>query len=64
MASLRLRIDDTVIFEGPPIAVPRVGEEIRRSGEVGRIESVVWDFEEEDGVVIVTLVVGDRPYTY
>lgn len=62
MASLRLQIGDKVIFEGPSMAMPRAGEEIHHDGEVVRVEAVVWNFETED--VIVTLVVGDRPYTY
>lgn len=64
MASVRLQIGDTAIYEGPPIGVPRVGDDIHRNGEVVRIEAVAWNFDAKDSVVTVTLVVGDRPYTY
>ena len=64
MTSLRLHIKDTTVYEGPVIAVPRVGEDIHHDGQVVRIEAVVWDFGGVDGVVSVALIVGDRPYTY
>ena len=64
MASLRLQVGDTVVYDGPPVAVPRSGDDIRHEGSVVRIESVAWDFTGEDGAVVVTLVLADRPYTY
>jgi hypothetical protein len=64
MATLRLQVAEAAIYEGPAIAVPRVGDDIHHSGEVVRVEAVVWDFAAADGVVSVTLVLGDRPYTF
>ena len=64
MASLRLNIGDKAIYEGPAIAVPRVGEDIQHAGQIVRIESLLWDFASADGVVTVTLGVGTQPYTY
>ena len=63
MVALRLQINDTTIYEGSPGAVPRAGDDIHHGAEVVRVEAVVWDFSGED-VVSVTLVVGDRPYTF
>jgi hypothetical protein len=57
-------IDDKAIYEGPAIAIPRVGEAIHHDGQLVPIEAVAWDFAGTDGVVSVTLVVGDRPYTF
>ncbi len=64
MASLRLKIKDEVLYEGPAIAVPRAGEDIHRGDEIVRIEAVVWNFESTEDVVVVTLVVGGQPYTF
>jgi hypothetical protein len=63
MASLRLTIDRTTLYEGPAIAVPRAGEDIHHDGKVVRIEAVTWDFAEAD-VVQVALVVGGESYTF
>ena len=63
MAAVRVQINETAIYEGSEGAVPRVGDAIHHNGEVVRVESVVWDFAEAD-LVSVTLVVGERPYTY
>ena len=64
MASVRLKVGDATIYEGAPIAIPRVGEAIKHDGQLVPIEAVAWDFVGADGVVTVTLVVGDRPYTF
>jgi hypothetical protein len=63
VAALKLQIDGKTVYEGVATAVPRVGEDINHGGQVVRIEGVVWDFT-ADGTVVVTLVVGDRPYAY
>jgi hypothetical protein len=63
VASLRLQIDDEALYEGPAIAVPRVGEDIHHDGEIVRIQAVVWDFGRTDDIVSVTLLVGRVPYT-
>jgi hypothetical protein len=64
VASFRLRIGDATLYEGPPMAVPRVGEDIHHGDQVVRVEAVVWDFRSSDGVVSVTLLVGGQPYTF
>jgi hypothetical protein len=63
MATFRIQIDGTTIYEGAPIAVPHVGEDIHHGGQVVRIEAVTWDFTTA-GTVQVTLVVGERAYTF
>jgi len=63
MTSLRLHIDEASVYEGPPVAVPRAGDDIHHDGQIVRIEAVVWDFGSAD-VVSVGLVVGSRPYTF
>ena len=60
----RIKIDDLTVYDGPLIAVPHAGDDICHRGEVVRVEAVVWDFAAADGVVSVTLVLGDRPYTF
>jgi len=63
MAALRIQIDDATIYEGAPIAVPHVGEDIHHGGAVVRIEAVAWDFT-TTGTVLVSLVVGKTAYTF
>lgn len=63
VSTLRLHVNDSVIYEGAEIAVPRVGDQIHNAGQVVRVEAVVWDFSATD-VVSVGLVVGDKPYTF
>jgi hypothetical protein len=58
-----LTIGDKAIYEGPAIAVPRVGEDIQHDGQIVRVESLLWDFTSADRVS-VTLSVGTQPYTY
>jgi hypothetical protein len=62
MAALRIQVDGTVVYEGAATSVPRVGDSVRRGEETVRVESVEWDFAGTD--VTVTLVLGDRPYTF
>jgi hypothetical protein len=62
--SLRLLVKDDVVYEGPALAVPRVGEDISHDGEIARVEAVVWDFDETDDVVSVSIVAGGQPYTF
>jgi hypothetical protein len=68
MTALRLQINDETVYEGPTIAVPRVGEEIHHDGEVVRVESLVWDFSGTDPartyVVSVSITVGSQAYTF
>jgi hypothetical protein len=59
--TMRLQVDDDVIYEGAPIAVPGVGDAIRRNGEDVRVEARTWEFGD---VVVVTLLTGARPYTF
>jgi hypothetical protein len=62
MTALRIQVDGTVIYEGAATTVRRVGDAVRRGDETVRVESVEWDFGGTD--VTVTLVLGDRPYTF
>ena len=61
--SLRLIVHDEVLYEGDSIPVPRVGDVVHRDDGFERVEAVEWDFHEVEGVK-VTLIVGDRPYTF
>jgi hypothetical protein len=63
VATLRLHVNDRVIYEGAEISVPRVGDQIHHDDQVVRVEAVVWDFSGAD-VVSVGLVLGDQPYTF
>jgi hypothetical protein len=60
---LRLLIQDTTVYEGDPIPIPRVGEAVRHEGDAVPVESVTWDFQSAD-LVVVAVVLGARPYTY
>jgi hypothetical protein len=60
---VRIKIDDTTLYEGPLVAVPRKGDDIHHDGAVVRIEAVTWQFG-DNGDVTVTLVVGERAYTF
>ena len=64
MTSLSLHIGDITIYEGPAIAVPRVGDNVHHDGQVLPVEAVVWDFSGAPGVVSVAFVVGSMPYTF
>ncbi|MEP6623194.1 MAG: hypothetical protein ABJC79_02015 [Acidimicrobiia bacterium] len=67
MTALRLQISDTIVYEGPAIALPRAGEEILHNGEIVRVQALVWDFggdATQTGVVTVSLTVGSQPYTF
>jgi hypothetical protein len=60
---VRVVIDEAVLYEGEAVPVPRSGELIVRDGQSLPVESVTWDFR-DGGLVVATLTVGDRPYTY
>jgi len=60
---LRVLVDETVVYEGEAVPVPRVGELLQRDGDALPIESVTWEFR-NGGLVLATLRIGDRPYTY
>jgi hypothetical protein len=60
--TLRLHIGDHTVYEGPAIAVPRVGDNIHHDGQILPIEAVVWNYA--DDAVSVAIVVGTRPYTF
>ena len=68
MIALRLQINEETVYEGPSIALPRVGEEIHHDGKLVRVEALVWDFAAGDpdptSIVNVSLTVGTQPYTY
>ena len=64
MGSMRVFVNDDNLYNGPIIAVPRVGDGVRRGEEVERITAVVWDFSSDSDVVAVQLLTGDRPYTF
>jgi hypothetical protein len=61
---VRIKIDDTTIYEGPLVAVPHKGDDIHHNGAVVRIEAVTWQFGGDNSDVTVTLVVGERSYTF
>jgi len=61
--SLRVLVEETVVYEGDAVPVPRVGELLQRDGEALPIESVTWEYRDA-GLVLATLRIGDRPYTY
>jgi hypothetical protein len=61
--SLRVLVEEKVVYEGDAVPVPRVGELLQQDGEALPIESVTWEFR-DGGLVLATLRVGDRPYTY
>jgi hypothetical protein len=56
-------VQETVENEGEAIPVPRAGDLVNRGDESLPVESVTWEFQ-DGGLVLVTLAVGDRPYTY
>ena len=45
MTALRLQINEETVYEGPSIAVPRVGEEIHHDGKVVRVECTLAEDE-------------------
>jgi len=59
---MRIRVEDTVIYEGPAVAVPSRGDRINHEGKDLPIEATTWTFDADD--VTVALVVGDEPYTF
>jgi hypothetical protein len=61
--SVRLIVQDQIVYEGAPIPIPRVGEAVQHNGDAMPVESVTWDFQSAE-LVSVTLVLGARPYTY
>jgi hypothetical protein len=61
--TLRVLVQEETVYEGDAIPVPRAGESIERGGETLPVDSVTWDFR-GGGLVLVTLSVGERPYTY
>ena len=61
--TLRLLVQDTVVYEGEAIPIPRSGDVIDHDGQSVPVEAVTWQFS-DTGDIQVTLVVGDRPYTY
>lgn len=68
MTALRLQINEETVYEGPSIAVPRVGEEIHHDGKVVRVEALAWDFTSVDPertyIVNVSITAGTQPCTF
>ena len=60
--SIRILIDDNVVYEGESIPVPRVGDTIERDGEALPIEAVSWDLGDRGPTV--RLLLAARPYAY
>jgi hypothetical protein len=60
--SLRLIVQENVVYEGEPIPVPRVGDGFQFEGQTVPVEAVTWEYAGRD--VSVTLVLGPREYTY
>ena len=61
--TLRVVVKDKVVYEGDAVPVPRVGELIDCEAKSLPVESVGWEFQ-EGGLVVVTVAVSERPYTY
>jgi hypothetical protein len=61
--TVRLLIQDQLVYEGDAVPIPRSGDVIDHGGQSVPVEAVTWQFS-GTGDVDVTLVVGDRPYTY
>lgn len=68
MNALRLQVNNKTIYEGPSIAVPRVGEQVHHDGYVSHVLSLVWDFStgdpERSYVANVSITVANMAYTY
>jgi hypothetical protein len=68
MNTIRLQVNKKTIYEGPAIAVPRVGDQIHHDGYVSHILSVEWDFSADDPesnyAATVSVTVGNMAYTY
>jgi hypothetical protein len=66
MSGIRLRIEESTVYEGEVVAVPRVGDRIRRGDEDENVQAVVWDYQSgaNEHVILVDLIVGSQPYTY
>ena len=61
---LRLMLQGEILYDGEAVPVPRVGDGIERDGrESLPVVAVTWKFTDGD-LVVVTLEIGDRPYTY
>jgi|1185.fasta_scaffold32544_2 hypothetical protein len=60
---VRLQVQDKVLCEGENVPVPRVGDAIEHEGQIVRVEAVTWAFG-AGATVLVTMVLGDVPYTY
>jgi hypothetical protein len=63
MTSLRMSINDEKIYDGAPMSVPRVGDEVRHNDEVVRVTAVVWEFVGDEDIA-VQLLTGERSYTF
>jgi hypothetical protein len=61
--TLRMLVQDEVVYEGETIPVPRSGDVIDHGGQSVPVEAVTWQFSDA-GDIEVKLVLGDRPYTY
>ncbi len=61
--TLRLLVQDKLVYEGEAAPIPRSGDVIDHGGQSVPVEAVTWQFSDA-GDIEVTLVVGDRPYTY
>jgi hypothetical protein len=68
MCTIRLQVNEKTIYEGPAIAVPRVGDQIHHDGFVSRVLAVEWDFStgdpERSYVADVSVTVGNMGYAY
>ena len=61
--TMRILIDDEVVYDGAPIPVPRVGDTLQRDGEARPVEAVTWDLG-ANGDLSVTLLLAAQPYAY
>ena len=68
MNAIRLQVNKKTIYEGPAIAVPRVGDQIHHDGYVSHVLTVEWDFStghpDRSYVANVSVTVANMAYTY
>ena len=60
--TVRLLINEDVVYDGEAIPIPRVGDHLRRDDDVVQVEAVTWAFD--DGLVVVALLAGTKSYTF
>ena len=65
--NVRVKAQDTILFEGTLPEIPRVGDLVAAADERRRVESVTWELASPDAppdATTVTVVLDDMPYGY